>query len=400
MITAEDDSVGGAARVETVRMDAASAQRRIERLGRGARGPDLRLARLAGLASRAGDLAQARAYGRDAGSLREPLSLLRAVPGLLGSLLYDDPTDDDAPEVFDREVALRIGRPLAQGVHVALHRAWRDGQRGDGTSRPRAAVARMVMVAERTYRRQLLSSRSACRARRPERLQSLLTEVVDGAFERLVPLTRDVARLPPQERDAGALGIRIARLGRRAALLASAIVVLRARFTSRRTIRTTAEIAGSRTLLSRNDSRLRATGRTLGNASEGARVGLRGRTRDIAWVARPNTPYTRVRLHGTETALCIHHKNAARLGLQADMAIWAAGKVEDVAGARALVVEFEGPGQHAGRCWEDWLASELRPAYDLYPQVLRMDWEYPPAAGTRISADLRARLGRRQPKEV
>ena len=228
----------------------------------------------------------------------------------------------------------------------------------------------------------------------------LLEEVVSGAFRKLVPLTRHVATLPPEDRDRGALGMRVARMGRRAAFLAASLLLLRARLSSARTVNTTAEIARSRTKLCRSEPRLRTAARSLREAAPGSRTRMRGRVREVKWIARPTIPYTRVRLQGTETEVHVHYKNLQRLGIQADMAIWVAGKVEEVSGARALIAEFEGPGQHAREYWEDWLADEVRSSCDLYPEVLFMEWDYPPAGGTHIAADVRARLGRRRREDV
>jgi hypothetical protein len=60
------------------------------------------------------------------------------------------------------------------------------------------------------------------------------------------------------------------------------------------------------------------------------------------------------------------------------MRIWAAGRVEVAPrGQPFLKVDREGPGQHAARVWEDWLAELAAPVYDLYPGEVCALWEVP-----------------------
>ena len=378
---------------------ATSKMRSIADHKRTGHGSDQRLRPLIHWATRAAHEAFARSYGRTDGAVDECLAFLREAPKVMGAVLDQTAADQRADGTFDRTLALRLGRAFAQGIHVALHRAWLDGRRSKETSPRRGGIARLVANSERGYRNHLLASRSACRAERADRLSKLFEEVVDTAFDKLAPLTAHVACLSSEDLDKGALGMRVARLGRETAMLSGALVVLRARLSSNRTRGTTADIARSRKKLTRNEPRLRAAARDLGQAALGDRVRVRGRIRETGWVPRPEKPYTRLHLEGTETEIRPHYKNLTRLGVQAGMAVWAAGKVESVLDGKAVIVEFEGPGQHAMECWEDWLADEVRSAYDLYPEVLFMEWEYPPPGGARLSTEVRGRVGRRTPKE-
>ena len=361
---------------------------------------DQRARALIAVARRAAQQAQQRLYGRSQGNIDECFALLKDVPSALDELLSDSSHHEAEANALDRDLATQMGRALAQTVHLSLHRAWQREQSSTTKAPKLSAVARLLRDCERNYRDQLMASRSACRQGRGHELQLLLEEIVSDAFDGLSRLTTHVAQLPGEERQRGALGLRVARLGRKTAMLCAALVLLRARLSAARTLGTTADIARSRAKLTRNQPRLRATPATLpAKTSLKSEVRLCGYIEKVTWIARPETPYTRLQLAGGKAEIHVHHKNLTRMGLQPRMRVWACGKLEEVDGARVLVAAFEGPGQHSDTYWEDWLAQQVRGAYDLYPEVLFMEWEYPPAGESGISKDLRARLGRRASKE-
>ena len=363
------------------------------------RGLDQRLRPLLAMARRAAQQAQARLYGRSPGDVDECLVVLSTVPDTFELLLNQAATDE--AHALSRKLAKQFGRVLAQTVHLTLHHAWLRGQSATEATTPKVAVvARLLRDAERNYRGQLFASRSACRAGRMADLLELLDETVSNASGGLARLTTLIAQLPNDTRKQHALGLRVARLGRQSAMLVAGLVLLCARLSWERTRNTTAEIARSRNKLMRNEPRLRGTLASLSPKAElGSQKRLCGYMEEVSWLARPNTPLSKIKLANSNSEIHAHHKNLTRMGIQPHMRVWAQGKVEEVEGVRVLVAAFEGPGQHANEYWEDWLADQVRSAYDLYPEVLFMDWEYPPAGSRGISKDLRVRLGRRASEE-
>jgi hypothetical protein len=381
--------------------DATAAWRRLRSLAgtlRRNQGADQRARVLLHVVSRAARTAQDRVYGRAEGSPAECFELLRGAAISLGQILEDTAEQEGVDSALDRDLAKRLGRAFARAVHAALAHAWHQGGH-DGSLSHSRALEKQVAEAERSYRLGLLAARSSCRAGNRERLHSVLEELIKEVLDDLAPLTRRVARLSSEDRDKGALGLRVARRGRRSAMFAAALVLLAARLSSGRTRGTTADIGQSRRKLTRDRPRLRAGGSSLVHRNEGDRVRIRGRISEISWIDRPEKPYTRLSLEDAEFEVHAHFKNLRRLGVEAGMSVWAAGKIEAVDKATAVVAEFEGPGVHAGNCWEDWLADEVRDAYDLYPEVLYMEWEYPPAGSRRV-ADLRSRVDKRLGGEV
>jgi hypothetical protein len=351
-------------------------------------------------ATRAAHQIQGRSYGRYPGELDECLTLLRDASQVLGSVLDQTAANDKVDGGLDRGLAKQLGRALAQGIHVSLHNAWRAGQNGTTTSPRRAVLVHQLKNFERSYRERLLASRYACLKQRPDLLQGLLDDLNDEAFGKLSLLTQRVASLSNAERDKAALGLRVTRLGRKTAMLAAGLILLTARLSTRRTSGSTAKIAESRKKLTRDQPQLRIAKKNLANAQEGDRIRIRGRIKEVEWTAGGDKMFSRLTLEGVDSPLYVHYKNLERLGVQAGMAVWAAGKVEEVSGQTAVIVEFEGPGQHEGEYWEDWLANKVRRVYDLYPQSLFMDWEYPPADGKNISVDVRCRIGHRNQEEA
>ena len=71
--------------------------------------------------------------------------------------------------------------------------------------------------------------------------------------------------------------------------------------------------------------------------------------------------------------------------------MYALGNAKEFEGGVALEAEFEGPDQHRTAVWEDWLATLARPAYDLYPGSLAVEWELPAITATSGAFDLLSR---------
>jgi len=71
--------------------------------------------------------------------------------------------------------------------------------------------------------------------------------------------------------------------------------------------------------------------------------------------------------------------------------VWAMGTVKQ-GQPPYLESEFEGPGQHRRRYFEDYLVTLTRPAYDLYPGAMLLEWEFPRIEAARGANDLISRV--------
>jgi hypothetical protein len=226
-------------------------------------------------------------------------------------------------------------------------------------------------------------------------IQDVLHAVVEDGHGALAALCRSIGSLPAGERGHAARGLRVSRLARRSALLAAATLWLGWRVLSGLLRDGTTRIAANRPLLARSDPRLRMAARRLGRLAEGERTAAVGRVVEVQWIERPDVPYSRATLAEADFEIRVHRRNMARLGVAPGGWLWARGKVEGGADGRpVLIAEFEGPGQHAGRVWEDWLADGVRAAYDLAPSVVFAEWELPGRDRPGAEADLRSRIAR------
>jgi hypothetical protein len=175
-------------------------------------------------------------------------------------------------------------------------------------------------------------------------------------------------------------------------MLAAASVLLGWRLRQPRLRRPTATAAGRARQLERLTLRVFGARRGITAMDVGARLTLIGRATRVEWVERPRDPYSFAELEGTEGRLVVAHRSVLRRGLAAGCHLYALGKVKAVDDGIVLEAEFEGPDRHRTAVWEDWLATLARPAYDLYPGSLAVEWELPAIAGRSGSPDLLSRL--------
>jgi hypothetical protein len=117
-----------------------------------------------------------------------------------------------------------------------------------------------------------------------------------------------------------------------------------------------------------------------------------GRATRVEWVERPTKPYSFVELAGSDARLLVAHRSVVRRGLAAGSNVYALGNVKAGDEGVVLEAEFEGPDRHRTSVWEDWLATLARPAYDLYPGSLAIEWELPAITARSGAPDLLSRL--------
>lgn len=177
-------------------------------------------------------------------------------------------------------------------------------------------------------------------------------------------------------------------------MLAGACVLLEHRMRNNRLRATTAELAALRKTLMRLEPRPAQTLRGLSRPLVGrTRVSLLGLARQINWVERPEKPYGEMRLAPWNHLVRLPYKSFKRHGVSPGAVVIVTGKVKDDCEAGLLLeVEQEGPTTHAATVWEDWLATELRPQYDLHPASLRAAWELPAFGAPSGRLDLLTRV--------
>lgn len=205
---------------------------------------------------------------------------------------------------------------------------------------------------------------------------------------------KSVRLLRATDRKVANIGFRSADIVRRYAMLTAGIIQVVRRLSTSRGASGMKRIAENREQIRRYEIAQWLGGQSLADLDLGENQVVMGEVAEMGWVNRPEIPYSFVRLSdGAE--LRIHRKDIKQSGVIPGSHIWVRGKVELAANdEKILVAHFEGPGSHASEYWEDWLADEVRNAYDLYPKVVDANWELPVNNLRYAAGDLISRVWR------
>lgn len=282
--------------------------------------------------------------------------------------------------------AYRGARCLAKALHCRFHTAFSStglSQTDDIEEELGALEARYDSWLQRSHLASLAGDHWA--------IGKLLFDVAADGADAIDDLCTGVAGLLESERGRALVGLRVSVLARRATMLTAALVMLfwRTLIGSQRA--GLVRVAEGRSRLRRYEPALAGSRATLEDVEDLTRLTFSALVTDTGWIERPRVPYSFATTKaGVE--IRVHRRDLQGIGVAPGRWVWVRGKAESEAGKRLVVAEFEGPGQHARTYWEDWLADEVRPAYDLYPKVIDMAWEYPQLGGRSDIADLVSRV--------
>ncbi len=291
------------------------------------------------------------------------------------------------------DAALAAARAVAAGLHASASLAHASGRgvRGGGGNPLR--LADRLDHAERVYEARLAALHGAARECNADDVARVLATVCASTLE-MRDLIVEAAALPWKlQVQETAPGLRASALARRIAMLAAAAVMLHQRIHENPS--GTAQIAERRTTLRRRDVRPSASWRRVPRSLLGRRsVRIVGVIESAAFIERGDKPYGVATLVAGAGTLRLPHKNFLRVGAARGCIIAAVGLVKsDAALGLCLEVEQEGPTSHENAVWEDWLAVMARPAYDLYPNSLRAEWDFPDLRQHGARMDFVARGG-------
>ncbi|MFT3807212.1 hypothetical protein [Arenimonas sp.] len=288
-----------------------------------------------------------------------------------------------------------VSRVLARTTYYELADAWNEGRRLRGRMPWRTGTEREVDELEASFTVVLKNSRRIALRGQARDVHRLAAEL--SAFaERLKASAAPIAAAEDSLQSPALPGLRVSRLIRQTSLMAAALPLLQARLGDAMLARTTRESLQRRERLRRLDGPPLIGALRLLRPAEGTRVQIRGRLVEAGWVELPEKPYGWAKTAEGVT-LVLPRKRFENRGALPGAWIWAAGTVENGFHDRGTVVkvEAEGPSQHAGVVFFDWLADELRPQIDLYPGSLRLWWELPDPRDPRHFRDTLAHLAPR-----
>jgi hypothetical protein len=221
---------------------------------------------------------------------------------------------------------------------------------------------------------------------------ALAAELTAEGHSEIAPLCKLAGRAArsgdPRSAEVALKASDIAR--RHAALVAGAILTDQ-RLRDRRVGKSTADAARRASKLRRTPLNPNAARKTLRPSDRGKRLTVVAQLGQIDFIERPRKPYSGA-VAGELGELRVPHKNMRRVGVAQGSWVVAIGKVKVDGRDSLLEVEFEGPGQHSREFFEDWVFDIGRAAYDLYPGVLNMVWEFPDPKRRGGAADLYSRL--------
>lgn len=288
-------------------------------------------------------------------------------------------------------MALRLARATAIGIHLRCQGAFQDGRemRPQPPGRPLIdGIARFD--GSRTSR--LRALRRTAMAGDFDVPLGLAAELTAEAHSEIAPLCKLAGRASgsgdPRSAEVALKASDIAR--RHAALVAGAILIDQ-RLRDRSKGKSTAGAARRASKLRRTPLNPNAARRTLRPSDKGKRLAVVAQLGQIEFIERPRKPYSGA-VAGELGELRVPHKNMRRVGVAQGSWVVAIGKVKVDGRDPLLEVEFEGPGQHSREFFEDWVFDIGRAAYDLYPGVLNMVWEFPDPKRRGGAADLYSRL--------
>lgn len=304
------------------------------------------------------------------------------------------PTTQQGPRpVYLREaLALSLARSLCAGLHLQFADAYAKGRR-QSTQSLTAGVRRRVSDLEFAYRGHLSALRQAALAGSPGALIATFAALTGTAEGELLDLCREVARRTRGGNSQQLVfGLRTCRLARKWTALCAAPLVLQSRLATGRRRSALKQVAEARVSAIRPFLHYAHARRVLHDHGDHPPEILIGKVAAVRWLDRPRKPFSLLELEGSPGLVLAPYKSLPQRGVDRGRYVIIKGKVKrNGADHRYLELEFEGLNQFARSHWEDYLFSEIRSAYDLYPESLHMEWEYAALDRPAGIADLVAR---------
>jgi hypothetical protein len=291
---------------------------------------------------------------------------------------------------YESPIALNLARASATGIHLRCQRAFQEG-REMRPQPPRRPLLNGLAKLERRQVPHLRALRQATIARKFDTPLELAAAVTADVQE-LAALCKLAGRAAGSDHERAAeVALQASDLARRHAALVAGAILIDKRLRDRRRAKPAADAARRATKIRRTPLNPGSARKTVRTSDRNKRLTVVAQLGKVGYVERPRKPYSGAEIDG-DTELRVPYKNMRRVGVVQGSWVVAAGKVKVAGQDRALEVEFEGPGQHRGEYFEDWVFDLARPAYDLYPGVLRMTWDFPDPKVKGGGADLLSRI--------
>jgi hypothetical protein len=303
--------------------------------------------------------------------------------------IFVELTTVDEDEALSEQTLRVLSRCVAIAAHGFVATRYQRARLSPSADTPtHAALARL----ERRYHRLLMQSRQAARTQSARSVQRVLIDVLDAVRRDLGYLALVIGGQPDGTKRAHLAAIRVGALARRYAMLAAACLHLVFRLTNARKSSGLRQVAMNRERLRRSTSGWLAAQATFATAKVGTPARVIARTHSVSWVDEDDG-YTSILISADALAeLRIPRLNAMRAGVAQGSWILAEGTIRESGGQPFLEVGRVATAHHATEVWEDYLATQIRSAYDLHPRSLDLAWELPDLREIGAHNELHGRL--------
>lgn len=316
------------------------------------------------------------AYDRDSASAVRPLAV-----GAYDRLIAALATLSELPNV-NEQLALsepsvnKLAKLAAVAIHSHISSQYQAG-RLTPMAEDTALVLRAIGQAEARYRELLLSTRTAAKSGRIQRLANAFIDGLESVNGNIAYAAIALAGQDDDVKSTQLAAVRLAHITRRMAMLSAAMLLLMFRLTNASKASGLKQVAENRAQLARSEAELFAAVPQVNGIAVGDRVRLQTRCNEIDWVDEDDG-YTRISVDaGQVTELRLSRRNAQRAGLSKGSWLYLAGTLADDDGAQFLQVGLRAVSSNAADVWEDYLISETRSIFDLVPGSIDMLWELP-----------------------
>jgi len=297
----------------------------------------------------------------------------------------------DEDEALSQIVIDDLMRSVAVAVHAFAGTKYQAGRLGSASENPDLILV-AIRRAERRYRDLLLDTRVAAETGAAPLLHDVLLTSLETVTVDIGYITQALGGHEDAAKVGKLAAVRVGLISRRYAMLCAACLHLLYRLTNARKTTGLRQVAEGRTQLARNAREMRAALTAVQGAAVGDTIRLSARCDAIAWVD-DGDGHTLITVSAGElTELRLARRNAMRAGVAEGSWLYVKGALREEGGARFLEIDLLPTTTHAADIWEDYLVTQVRPAYDLAPRSIDMGWEFPDLRKIGARNDLHGRL--------
>jgi len=304
--------------------------------------------------------------------------------------LLELPSVDEDEALSESSLGL-LSRCLAVAGHGFAAVKYHRGRLEPRSDEPLSLLAALDLE-ERRYQLLLIATRQGARIGSVRLIHQALLDCIDAMRAEVGYIAQGLGGQPDAARRSGLAAVRAGLLARRYAMLAAACLHLMFRLANARKAAGIRQVANRRERLFRSKAAWVAAPSIVHVAEPDTDVPLTARCDAVSWVD-DGDGYTSIEVAAGEVGeLRVPRRNAMRAGLARGCWLFAEGTLRESGAGAFLEVSLLPTTSHAAEVWEDYLVTQARPVYDLYPRSIDMFWELPDLREPGARNELHGRL--------